>query len=95
MLAAAQQMARLPVIPILFGFRFQPVDPDEVAGQLVNLTLGTPAGLVPEMGGPQVYSMAELLRGYPAGAGQAPDDGAALDSRQGRPRVPGGCKYSP
>jgi uncharacterized protein YbjT (DUF2867 family) len=63
-LAAAQQMAKLPIIPVLSGFRFQPVDPDEVASQLVNLTLGAPAGLVPEMGGPQVYSMAELLRGY-------------------------------
>jgi uncharacterized protein YbjT (DUF2867 family) len=63
-LAAAQEMARLPVIPVLFGFRFQPIDPDEVAGEVVNLTLGTPAGLVPEMGGPQVYSMTELLRGY-------------------------------
>jgi uncharacterized protein YbjT (DUF2867 family) len=63
-LTAAQQMAKLPVIPVLAGFRFQPVDPDEVAGQLVDLTLGTPAGVVPEMGGPRVYGMADLLRGY-------------------------------
>jgi uncharacterized protein YbjT (DUF2867 family) len=30
----------------------------------VELTLGEPAGLVPDMGGPRVYGMAELLRGY-------------------------------
>ena len=30
----------------------------------MELALGTPAGLVPEMGGPAVYEMAELIRGY-------------------------------
>ncbi len=63
-LAVAQQMAKLPVIPVAAGFRFQPVDAGEVAGRLVELTLGTPAGLVPDMGGPRVYGMADLLRGY-------------------------------
>ena len=46
------------------GFRFQPVEADEVAARLVELTLGEPAGLVPDMGGPRVYGAAELLRGY-------------------------------
>jgi uncharacterized protein YbjT (DUF2867 family) len=64
LLTVAQQMAKLPVIPVPAGFRFQPVDAGEVAGRLVELTLGTPAGLVPDMGGPQVYGMADLLRGY-------------------------------
>ena len=63
-LMAARQMARLPVIPVPAGFRFQPVDTGEVAARLVELALGTPAGLVPDMAGPQVYEMAELLRGY-------------------------------
>jgi hypothetical protein len=44
-------MARLPVIRVPAGFRFQPIDPGEVAARLVELALGTPAGLVPEMGG--------------------------------------------
>jgi uncharacterized protein YbjT (DUF2867 family) len=35
-----------------------------VAARLVELALGTPAGLVPDMAGPRVYEMAELLRGY-------------------------------
>jgi uncharacterized protein YbjT (DUF2867 family) len=63
-LMVARQMARLPVIPVPAGFRFQPVDAGEVAARLVELALGTPAGLVPDMAGPRVYEMAELLRGY-------------------------------
>jgi uncharacterized protein YbjT (DUF2867 family) len=64
MLTVAQQMAKLPVVPVLAGFRFQPIVADEVAARLVELTLGEPAGLVPDIGGPRVYSAAELLRGY-------------------------------
>jgi uncharacterized protein YbjT (DUF2867 family) len=63
-LVAVRTMARLPVIPVPTEFRFQPVDTAEVADRLVELALGTPAGLVPDMGGPAVYEMAELLRGY-------------------------------
>jgi uncharacterized protein YbjT (DUF2867 family) len=63
-LMTARQMARLPVIPVPAGFRFQPVDPGEVAARLVELALGTPAGLVPDMAGPRVYEVAALLRGY-------------------------------
>jgi uncharacterized protein YbjT (DUF2867 family) len=63
-LVVAQQMARLPVIPLPAGFRFQPVDAGEVAARLVELALGTPVGLVPDMGGPKVYGMAELLRDH-------------------------------
>src|SRR5215208_4146194 len=63
-LTVAQQLAKLPVVPIPAGFRFQPIDADEVAARLVELTLGEPSGRVPDMGGPRVYSAAELLRGY-------------------------------
>jgi uncharacterized protein YbjT (DUF2867 family) len=63
-LMAARAMARLPVLPVPTGFRFQPVDTAEVADRLVELALGTPAGLVPDMGGPAAYEMAELIRGY-------------------------------
>jgi uncharacterized protein YbjT (DUF2867 family) len=64
LLATARQLARLPVIPVPAGFRFQPVDAGEVAARLVALALGPPAGLVPDMAGPRVYEMAELVRGY-------------------------------
>jgi uncharacterized protein YbjT (DUF2867 family) len=63
-LLTAQAMAKLPVIPVPAGFRFQPIDAGEVAARLVELALGSPAGLVPDVAGPRVYEMAELLRGY-------------------------------
>ena len=63
-LMVAQQMTKLPVMPVAAGTRFQPVDTGEVASRLVELALGTPAGLVPDIAGPRVYSMADLLRGY-------------------------------
>ena len=64
MLMAARGMARLPVIPVPAGFRFQPVDAAEVADRLVEVALGAPAGLVPDMAGPRIYRMGELVREY-------------------------------
>ena len=52
------------MVPVPAGSRFQPVDADEVAARLVELTLGPPAGLVPDLGGPRVYRGADLVRGY-------------------------------
>lgn len=63
-LTMMQAMAKLPVIPVPGGLRFQPVDADEVAARLVELTLDKPAGLVPDIAGPKVYPMADLVRGY-------------------------------
>jgi uncharacterized protein YbjT (DUF2867 family) len=37
---------------------------DEVAARLVELALGAPAGLVPDLAGPRVYPLADLLRSY-------------------------------
>jgi uncharacterized protein YbjT (DUF2867 family) len=70
MLLVVQAMARLPVIPVPAGFRFQPVDESEVAERLVELALGAPAGLAPDMGGPQVYTMADLIRAYLRASGK-------------------------
>src|ERR671921_1389679 len=64
LLTVARQLAKLPVAPVPAGFQIQPVEADEVAVRLVELTLGEPAGMVPDMGGPRVYGAAELLRGY-------------------------------
>ena len=63
-LMVAQAMAKLPVIPVPSGFRFQPVDSGEVAARLVELALGAPAGLVPDLAGPRVYLVDDLLRSY-------------------------------
>jgi uncharacterized protein YbjT (DUF2867 family) len=70
LLRVVGQMARLPVVPVAAGFRFQPVDTGEVAARLVELTLGPPAGLVPDMGGPRVYEMAALVRAYLRASGR-------------------------
>jgi uncharacterized protein YbjT (DUF2867 family) len=52
------------VIPVPAGFRVQPVDAGEVAARLADLALGAPCGLVPDLAGPRVYRMDELIRGY-------------------------------
>lgn len=62
MLTVLRQLARLPVLPVPAGVRFQPVDADEVAARLVELALGEPAGLVPDLGGPRVYELTDLVR---------------------------------
>ncbi len=64
LLMVARQLAKLPVVPVFAGFRFQPVDTGEVASRLVELALGEPSGLVPDIAGPRVYPMSDLLRGY-------------------------------
>jgi uncharacterized protein YbjT (DUF2867 family) len=63
-LTMAEKMTKLPVIPVPGGMRFQPVDARDVAARLVDLTLGKPAGLVPDLTGPTVYGMGDLLRSY-------------------------------
>jgi uncharacterized protein YbjT (DUF2867 family) len=64
LLTVTEQLAKLPVIPVPAGFRFQPVDAGKVAARLVELTLGEPAGLVADVAGPRVYGVADLVRGY-------------------------------
>ncbi|MFD0579867.1 SDR family oxidoreductase [Dactylosporangium darangshiense] len=61
-LATVRQMAKLPVVPVPAGVRFQPVDGAEVAARLAELALGEPAGLVPDLAGPRIYGMDELVR---------------------------------
>jgi len=69
-LTTVRAMARLPVVPVPSGWRFQPIDAGEVAARLVELACGRPAGLVSAMGGPRVYEMAELVRGYLRASGR-------------------------
>ena len=57
-------LAKMPVIPVPAQFRFQPIDAREVSARLVELSLGQPSGLVPDIGGPRVYGMAEIIRSY-------------------------------
>ncbi|MFI7431231.1 SDR family oxidoreductase [Micromonospora sp. NPDC049836] len=58
------KLAALPVVPVPRGLRLEPVDAAEVAARLVELTLGEPAGLVPDLVGPARYGVDELMRDY-------------------------------
>ena len=54
----------MPVVPSFAGFHYQPVDARDVAARLAHLALGTPTGLIEELGGPRTYPMEVLLRDY-------------------------------
>lgn len=69
-LTTAKTMAKMPVLPVPGKVRFQPIDGGEVAARMVELALGRPAGLVPDIGGPKVYEFKELVRGYLNAAGK-------------------------
>jgi len=69
-LTMLEKMAKLPVVPVPGGLRLQPVDSRDVAARLAELTLGEPAGLVPDLAGPSVYGFADLTRGYLAARGK-------------------------
>ncbi|MFF4748752.1 SDR family oxidoreductase [Streptomyces sp. NPDC002514] len=59
-----EKMTKLPVLPVPGGLRLQPVDSREVAARLVDLALGAPAGLVPDLAGPRPYDLGALARPY-------------------------------
>jgi uncharacterized protein YbjT (DUF2867 family) len=63
-LLVLEKLTKLPIVPVASGVSFQPVDADEVAARLVELALGRPSGLVPDIAGPRVYGMVDLVRGY-------------------------------
>ena len=65
-----RQLAKLPVIPVVSGFKFQPIDAGDVADQHVALALGAPSGLVPDIAGPRVYEMADLVQTYLQASGK-------------------------
>src|ERR1700704_124562 len=56
-LMTAQQLVKMPGMFSFAGVRCQPVDARDVAARLVELALGEPAGLVPDIAGPRVYAM--------------------------------------
>ncbi|MBK3566118.1 SDR family oxidoreductase [Streptomyces sp. MBT62] len=76
-LTMVEKMTRLPVLPVPGGLRLQPVDVREVAARLAELTLGTPAGLVPDLAGPDVHDIAALAAPY-----------LKLRGRRPRPKLP-------
>lgn len=67
----AEKLTKLPVVPYPTHSAFQPVETDEVAARMVELALGEPAGLVPDIAGPRVYQFSELVRRYLRAAGRS------------------------
>jgi uncharacterized protein YbjT (DUF2867 family) len=57
-LSAFSALPGLAMIPK--GWRFQPVDPSEVADRLVGVVTGEPSGLLPDFGGPEVRDLGSL-----------------------------------
>jgi uncharacterized protein YbjT (DUF2867 family) len=57
-----RRLGRLPVVPVPRGWRIQPIDVDEVARRLADAVASGPAGRLPDLGGPEVFPVAELVR---------------------------------
>jgi uncharacterized protein YbjT (DUF2867 family) len=94
MLKQIQLLELGPVALIPKGFLLQPIDVGEVADRLVELALSAPAGRVPDAGGPEIMTFADLARSYQKVAGRevgrgprARQDGARLS--RGSADVPG------
>jgi len=76
----AEQTARrvmLGLIPVP-KMRCRPVAAAEVAAALADIAGGAPAGLVPDLGGPEIEQMADMVRRYVAATGRP---GRALEIR--------------
>jgi uncharacterized protein YbjT (DUF2867 family) len=54
------RMPRLAAFP--FEWKFQPVDPRDVATRLTELVSGEPAGMQPDFGGPEVWKLEALAQ---------------------------------
>ncbi|MCP2245111.1 SDR family oxidoreductase [Lentzea aerocolonigenes] len=61
--------SKLPLMPVP-GFRFQPIDEAEVGLELAALAQAAPAGIAPEMGGPEVREAVDFARSYLAATGK-------------------------
>jgi uncharacterized protein YbjT (DUF2867 family) len=68
-LLAMRALERLPVMPVPSGLLGQPIDVGAVAGRLVEISLGEPAGRAPDIGGPEVRTLTDAARAYLAVTG--------------------------
>ena len=57
---------RRPFVLLPLNFKFQPIDPGEVADYLLAWVKAGPAGRVPDIGGPEVRTLGELTRSWMA-----------------------------
>jgi uncharacterized protein YbjT (DUF2867 family) len=56
------RLTKLPLVPSPRGWRIQPIDVEEVARRLADAVAAGPATRLPDLGGPEVFPVAELLR---------------------------------
>ena len=56
------RMTRLPLVPTPRGWRIQPIDVDEVARRRADAVASGPATRLPDLGGPEIFPVAELVR---------------------------------
>lgn len=63
-LPVVRGLMRLPVLLTPGGLRFEPVHVDEVAARLTDLALGSPAGRVPDLAGPEILTIRQLTDTY-------------------------------
>jgi uncharacterized protein YbjT (DUF2867 family) len=64
LLPLVRGMSRLPITPVPRGLRFEPVHREEVAARLAELALSAPAGRVPDLAGPEVLHLADLVESF-------------------------------
>jgi uncharacterized protein YbjT (DUF2867 family) len=64
LLSGTRSMTRFPIVPVPKDFRCQAIDVREVADRLVDLALGPPSGRVPDLGGPEESTWADMIRQY-------------------------------
>ncbi len=61
-LQSVDRLIGLPVVPVPRGWRVQPIDADEVARRLAEAVASGPGGRLPDVGGPDVLAVADLVR---------------------------------
>jgi uncharacterized protein YbjT (DUF2867 family) len=59
-----ERVVELPLVPVPRGWRIQPIDVDEVARRLADAVGSEPAGRLPDVGGPEVWSVPDLVRDH-------------------------------
>jgi uncharacterized protein YbjT (DUF2867 family) len=86
---------RLPLAPLPLGIRFQPIAAAEAAKRIAPLADGEPLGRAPDIGGPEVLELREIVtawrarRGRPRGVVGLPLPGAVARAfREGRNTCP-------
>jgi uncharacterized protein YbjT (DUF2867 family) len=65
-----ERLTSLPVVPAPRCWRLQPVDVSEVAARLAAAVDNGPAGRLPDVGGPEVLPLTDLVRQYMRATGR-------------------------